>query len=206
MPGSNRFSCTRVSSRSHTPSLDQRMNVRAAFHHGPSAVALPLQAAGTPRSMDRAPPTVRSSASRIVLPEVKEREKRQMDSRAYRPWLCSRSAPGCDGSLFSLCGCALLLIGFVAAPRRTELVALDVVDLVTAEGLQDHHQAQQDGSGWGGRDTWGGATGTACCSVALQRWMQAANRGRPGIPGDQPTRKEDKGAASGSCVFQAGSA
>jgi integrase len=85
-------------------------------------------------------------------------------------------AATCDDSLLDLRDRALLLLGFAAALRRGEIVALDASDIaVVAEGLRiavRRSKMDQDGAG----ELVGVVrTGTATCPVAaVQAWLAAA--------------------------------
>jgi site-specific recombinase XerD len=80
-----------------------------------------------------------------------------------------------DSSMASLRDRALLLLGFAGAFRRSELVALDVADIVeTAEGLRvtiRHSKTDQEGSG----ATIAIVRGSVACPVAaLKTWLATA--------------------------------
>jgi integrase len=80
-----------------------------------------------------------------------------------------------DSTRASLRDRALLLLGFAGAFRRSELVALDVADIVeTTEGLRvtiRHSKTDQEGSG----ATIAIVRGSVACPVAaLKEWLAAA--------------------------------
>jgi len=97
-------------------------------------------------------------------------------ARAATTPIVSALAATCDASLLGARDRALLLIGFAAALRRSELVGLDLEDIeFTTEGVRlQVHQSKTDQEGEGA--TVGVmSTGTATCPVmALQTWLDAA--------------------------------
>ncbi len=82
----------------------------------------------------------------------------------------------CDASLLGLRDRALLLLGFAAALRRSELVALDVGNIsVVAEGLRVTIKRSKTDQERAGEVVGVVRTGTATCPVAaLQTWLAAA--------------------------------
>jgi site-specific recombinase XerD len=72
---------------------------------------------------------------------------------------------------------ALLLLGFAGAFRRSELVALDLADIVECdEGLRVHiRRSKTDQEGQGATIAIVRGSSTACPVKALQAWLQAAD-------------------------------
>lgn len=81
----------------------------------------------------------------------------------------------CDESLIGLRDRALLLLGFAAALRRSEIVALEVTDVaVVAEGLRLTVQRSKTDPEGAGAVIGVVRTGSATCPVrAVQAWLEA---------------------------------
>jgi integrase len=135
-----------------------------------SSIAVAHRLAG--HSLDSKHPAIRD----VMKGLRREKGTAQRHAEALTVPLIRRVLNTCGSRLIDLRDRALLLIGFSAALRRSELVALTLEDVdVVPEGLRitiRRSKADQEGAG---EILAVGRTGTATCPVeAFQAWVSAA--------------------------------